>query len=121
MAAEYGFIYFLTNPSMDGVVKIGRTTKHPCLRAAEISQATGCPEPFELLAYFGCWQPQKVEFEIHRELDAVRVNQAREFFRVDYRRVAQVIDEHIDGNSDAVWRHIIDGLIAFDDYEAANK
>lgn len=118
---EYGFVYFLTNPSMEGIVKIGHTTKHPNLRAAEISRATGCPQPFDLLAYFGCWQPQQAEFDIHRKFDAVRVNEAREFFRVDYRSIAKTIDEQMDGNGDAVWRHILDGLIAFDDYEAANK
>lgn len=121
MAASYGFIYFLSNQSMDGIVKVGHTTKHPRLRAAEISSATGCPKPFDVLAYFGCWEPHRVELEIHRELDLVRVNQAREFFKIDYLRIGQLIDHYIDGESDAVWRHILDGLIAFDDYEAANK
>lgn len=47
---EAGYIYVLINPSMDGLVKIGKTTRDPSGRAKELSGATGVPSPF-LLAY----------------------------------------------------------------------
>lgn len=76
----YGFVYYLTNPSMPGIVKIGMTTKHPRERMLELSRATACPEPFELLAFFDTHMPEFVEQQIHKSLSQYRVNNAREFF-----------------------------------------
>lgn len=77
---SYGFIYYAANPSMPGIVKIGMTTKHPELRVAELSAATGCPQPFELLGYFDCWEAAETERSIHKALACYRVNERREFF-----------------------------------------
>jgi hypothetical protein len=49
-----GFVYVLINPSLPSYVKIGKTTKDPSIRAAELSSATGVPTPFYVAyeAYF---------------------------------------------------------------------
>ena len=47
-----GYIYVLSNPSMPGVLKIGKTTRDVTARAMEL-QSTGLPTPFE------------IEFSIH--------------------------------------------------------
>lgn len=78
----YGFIYFLTNPSMPGLTKIGFTHKHPLARMEELTKATACPEPFEMLAYFDTAIPREAERAIHQALDEYRPNPYREFFEV---------------------------------------
>lgn len=79
---SYGFIYFITNPAMPGLVKIGHTTKHPRERLKELSRSTSCPAPFELLAFFGHADSALAEREIHRELSHFRINDRREFFKI---------------------------------------
>lgn len=78
---SYGFVYFLTNPSMPGIVKIGYTLKHPRERMAELTASTSCPQPFEMLAFFDTPSPVDVERAIHQSLNWCRVNGRREFFR----------------------------------------
>lgn len=78
----YGFVYFLTNPSMPGLVKIGMTSNHPRVRMQQLTAATACPTPFELLAFFDFFNPQWAENEIHKALAKYRVNTGREFFNV---------------------------------------
>jgi len=41
-----GYIYALVNASMPGLVKVGRTSRDPKDRAAELSGATGVATPF---------------------------------------------------------------------------
>jgi hypothetical protein len=76
----YGFVYFLTNPSMPGLTKVGMTTKHPIERMEELSRSTACPTPFEMLAFFDTSDPQEAERAIHVGLSDYRVNEYREFF-----------------------------------------
>jgi hypothetical protein len=92
---EHGFIYVLGNQSMPKIYKIGFTTKHPNARINELSRATACPTPFELLAYFGCENPQRIEKEIHDRLARFRVNRAREFFMVPADYVLEMIQEYV--------------------------
>lgn len=78
-----GWIYILTNISMPGIVKIGRTDRTPTERAAELSAATGVPTRFTLHWEAATGDAELAEAEIHRILDDKRVNDDREFFRVD--------------------------------------
>ena len=41
-----GYIYALINPSLKGLVKVGKTSRNPEARAIELSSATGVPTPF---------------------------------------------------------------------------
>src|SRR3954466_7359261 len=41
-----GFVYILINPSLPGLVKIGKTTRSSESRAMELSAPTGLPTPF---------------------------------------------------------------------------
>ena len=41
-----GYVYVLINPSLNGIVKIGKTQNNPDERAKELSSATGVPTPF---------------------------------------------------------------------------
>lgn len=79
---DSGYVYVLINPSLDGMVKIGKTTRSPEERAKELSQATGTPTPFVVVykAYFN--DCSKAEAYVHTMLEeqGYRVSSNREFF-----------------------------------------
>lgn len=76
------YLYVLSNPTMQGIVKIGRTNDvHQ--RMANLSAATGVPVPFVLELAIEIDDAAKLERALHRLLDGSRVNPRREFFQVD--------------------------------------
>lgn len=87
-----GFIYLLTNRSMPGRVKVGLTSKHPALRAAELSAATAIPEPFEVAAYWDVPSCREAEAEVHRMLATEKVSAQREFFELTPEQAWERID-----------------------------
>ncbi|MDN4052881.1 GIY-YIG nuclease family protein [Massilia sp. YIM B02763] len=89
----YGFVYFLTNPSMPGLTKIGMTTKHPMERMEELSRSTACPTPFEMLAFFDTPEPRETEYAIHNALSEYRVSADREFFDAPPYAIADQFNE----------------------------
>lgn len=46
MADNKGYVYAMINPLYEGLVKIGKTTKDPEIRAKELSSSTGVATPF---------------------------------------------------------------------------
>lgn len=92
MATEYGFVYVLRNDSMPGIYKIGMTLRSPRQRAEELSAATGVPTDFEVAYYAEFEAPREVEMFIRRELDDHRVNESREFFKMEVSAIADFID-----------------------------
>ena len=79
-----GFIYILTNPSLVGIVKIGKTTRSPANRVAELSSATGVPTPFQLVYYAefaDCDAAERALHGLFTDRNA-RVADNREFFRI---------------------------------------
>src|SRR5262249_41206907 len=82
LAAHAGYVYVLMNPSMEGLVKIGKTSRDPESRVSELSGATGVATPFVLVykAFFvDCTTAEQL---IHTALERKghRVSQNREFF-----------------------------------------
>jgi hypothetical protein len=93
-----GFVYVLSNPSMPGIVKIGKTNRLPSDRASELyNQSSGVPEQFRV--EFAMWTQDCDDIELcaHESLDNFRVNQSREFFRIPVteavRRIFDLIGE----------------------------
>jgi hypothetical protein len=80
---EQGWVYVLVNSSMPGIIKVGRTTRPPGERAAELSAATGVATPFVLAFEQSFTDCVRAEQDIHAELDRrhLRVAMNREFFR----------------------------------------
>lgn len=78
-----GYLYVLVNPSMEGMVKVGKTTRDPALRARELGAATGVPTPFLLVFELFFGDCDKAEEYVHDALEARghRVAGNREFFR----------------------------------------
>lgn len=108
----YGFIYFLDNPAMPGLVKIGYTSRHPQERVNELSAATSCPIEFRLLGWFGHSDARWAEGEIHKELDGFRYSNNREFFTLTLEEVRETMrrwgDSVIDAFVDADLNYLID-------------
>ncbi len=76
-------MYVLSNECMPGVYKIGCTTKTVKGRINELSSSTSIPLPFvEELSFF-VFDVDKAEKKMHEELKEYRINQNKEFFRVD--------------------------------------
>lgn len=77
-----GYVYILKNPSMPGLLKIGKTTRSVQQRANELWQ-TGVPTAFEVVDE--CYSPNCHELErwVHEWLSKWRVSPEREFFAVE--------------------------------------
>lgn len=76
-----GFVYVLTNAAMPSVVKLGRTARDPVSRCDELFN-TSVPVPFEVHFAVYCDNASQIERLMHERLDALRVNESREFFSV---------------------------------------
>lgn len=85
LASTAGYLYILINPSMDGLAKIGKTTRDPSLRSRELGSSTGVPLPFILIFHVFVSDCHAAERFVHDQLEVkgCRVATNREFFRVD--------------------------------------
>lgn len=96
---EPGYIYCLTNPSMPGLVKVGRSYDVPEVRAQQLSSSTAVPEPFELEFHLYTERSHATERAIHQALNESRLNHSREFFKVgpeNLRALFSCLDESDD-------------------------
>ena len=67
-----GYVYILSNSSMPGLVKIGKTTRTAQSRADELFQ-TGVPTEFKVEAEILCPDCDEVERHVHSALAENRV------------------------------------------------
>jgi hypothetical protein len=90
-----GYVYVLTNQSMDGLIKVGKTIKDPKERARELSSATGVPTPYQVIYYEEFFDCGLAEQMIHKGLEekGYRVNQNREFFNAETREIINLINQ----------------------------
>ncbi len=82
-SGRQGWVYLVTNLHMPGLVKIGATRKHPLQRAQELGAGTGVPAAMVLSYYHDFADCFEAERLVHEHFDALRVNESREFFRVE--------------------------------------
>ena len=93
MTSNRGYIYVLANSAMPDLVKVGKTTRTPSERAAELSKVTGVPTPF-IVVYERMVDDCTVAEEfIHSVLQqkGYRESDNREFFRVPVTEVINII------------------------------
>lgn len=89
-----GFVYVLSNVSMPGLLKIGKTTRTPEQRATELFQ-TGVPTPFKVEDYVEAPDCDDLETRVHWKMSTHRVDPGREFFKAPvHDAVAVLIEEH---------------------------
>ncbi|WP_315922914.1 GIY-YIG nuclease family protein [Mesorhizobium sp. SP-1A] len=85
-----GYVYILSNPTMPGIVKIGKTVRTPEARLKELNSATGVAMPFKLETVVETKNPSLTERIIHEHLSSRRINQRREFFEVSVKDATRV-------------------------------
>jgi S-DNA-T family DNA segregation ATPase FtsK/SpoIIIE len=86
------FIYVLENPSMPGMVKIGRTDRSVLERVNELSSATGVPTGFAVVKEYAVTNSVEAERIIHERLSDYRVAENREFFKMEGEDVTDIIE-----------------------------
>jgi hypothetical protein len=98
MTSTIGFVYCLTIPRMDGVVKIGYTLKTMEERLKSLDN-TSVVEPFQLYYAGRVNNPKRVEGLIHEYFKMYRIRPNREFFEVDpldVKRIIQIAEASTD-------------------------
>ena len=90
-----GYVYILINPSMDGLVKIGMTTRTPEERVKELSSSTGVPIKFILIYQKKVEDCVSCEKAIHNILESKghRVSDGREFFNISTTDAIDVVSK----------------------------
>lgn len=84
MADNKGYVYAMINPLYEGLVKIGKTTKDPEIRAKELSSSTGVATPFIVVykrLFNDCHSAEKLAHSLLTD-KGYRVNNNREFFKM---------------------------------------
>lgn len=90
-----GYVYVLSNESMPGIVKIGRSVSGGKGRAKAIYQ-TGVPEPFIVEFEILTDDCKRLEKTVHERMADARVSGRREFFRVSpLDAEIAIIEEHL--------------------------
>jgi hypothetical protein len=99
--ADLGHIYLLTNPAMEGLVKIGHTKKaDPQLRVNDLSSSTAVPLPFRLERTWLVENPAAIEASIHAHFRNLRLAPGREFFLVSIGDAERAINGLLYGEPD---------------------
>lgn len=87
-----GWIYAMVNESTPGLIKLGASTNDPLIRAKQLSASTSAPTPFVCAYSRAVNDVTHAEALAHVMLDAERVNEGREFFRVSLPRAMSIMD-----------------------------
>lgn len=106
-----GYVYILSNPSMPGIVKIGRTTRTVHGRAGELYQ-TGVPTPFVVEHYLATPDCVDLERRMHVLFAGQRVGQDREFFAVDPAYAKQCMVDYLREQIDEIVDLYLPGQMA---------
>jgi hypothetical protein len=89
-----GFIYIMSNAAFaSGLIKIGKSSKDPEDYRKNELETTGVPEPFVVEYYAFVDEYDKIESELHSQLDSVRPNNNREFFNFSIPETINLIRE----------------------------
>lgn len=89
------YLYVLSNESMPGMYKVGRTTSSPQQRMDEL-YTTGVPTPFHLEVSIAVIEARDSEQSAHKALKSYRVSGRREFFQGDLAQIVATVLSSID-------------------------
>jgi hypothetical protein len=121
MSNRAGYVYVLSNPVMPGIVKIGRSIHGGRTRAMEIYKqgGTGVPMPFKMEFEVFDNNCVRLEEEVHELLVNCRINESREFFKIEPSKAKMAILRVICANHDHVVEHadfVINGRDLLENY-----
>lgn len=109
---EFGYVYILTNPSFrEDWVKIGKSSRPVDVRSKELDN-TAVPLPFEIYATLKTAKFDKVEKQIHKQIDRLtdlRIRQNREFFNIAPSDALDIMRDIADLLEDAELAVYVDG------------
>ncbi|MCK6457092.1 MAG: GIY-YIG nuclease family protein [Phycisphaerae bacterium] len=94
-----GHVYVISNVGSfgDGVFKIGMTRRlYPDERIKELGDAS-VPFPFDVHMMISSNDAPALETALHRQLHKLRINKVnprKEFFRVDFDSIRQIVEQH---------------------------
>jgi hypothetical protein len=92
---DHGFIYVLSTREAPTLLKIGYTDRDIATRAREINSSTGVVVPYGARGAWLVPRARHVEAEVHARLAVFRVRKDREFFLLEYREAAAIIDDYV--------------------------
>lgn len=87
-----GIVYVLTNPTMPGLVKIGKTDGRLQDRMKDLFR-TGVPVPFTCVKAVKVKDEDAVERALHEAFAPSRINDKREFFEIEPDQIFSLLDE----------------------------
>jgi len=100
-----GFVYLLTNETMPGIVKIGKTRRLPENRSNEL-YTTGVALPFKVRFAIYSEDMDWLEQTVHEDLEQLRVSSCREFFYGEWNTLLlRVVDVFL-GSHDSKVEHV---------------
>lgn len=109
---QLGYVYILTNPSFrEDWVKIGKSSRPVDVRSKELDN-TAVPLPFEIYATLRTSKYDKVEKQIHKQIDRLtdlRIRQNREFFNIAPSVALDIMRDIADLLEDAELAVYVDG------------
>lgn len=109
---DLGYVYILTNPSFrEDWVKIGKSSRPVDVRSKELDN-TAVPLPFEIYATLKTAKYDKVEKQIHKQIDRLtdlRIRQNREFFNIAPSVALDIMRDIADLLEDAELAVYVDG------------
>ena len=109
---KQGYVYILTNPSFrEDWVKIGKSSRPVDVRSKELDN-TAVPLPFEIYATLKTEKYDKVEKQIHKQIDRLsdlRIRQNREFFNIAPSVALDIMRDIADLIEDAELAVYVDG------------
>ena len=112
MDSSKGYVYILTNPSFrEDWVKIGKSSRPVDVRSKELDN-TAVPLPFEIYATLYTSKYDKVERQIHKQIDRLtdlRIRQNREFFNIAPAVALDIMRDIADLLDDAELAIYVDG------------
>lgn len=91
-----GIIYVMRSAAHDkNIFKIGLTTRNAEIRADELSRTTGAPDKYLVVQEWQVSDCRLAEKLVHDRLSQFRINPNREFFKVEYKQIINVIENVI--------------------------
>ncbi|WP_428987954.1 GIY-YIG nuclease family protein [Methylocapsa aurea] len=95
-SGQVGVLYVLRCLAMkDEVYKVGWTSSSAEQRARELSSATGVPVAFAVANAWHHSDPEALEKGVHAMLSPYRLNESREFFKLNYPALKAIIEAEI--------------------------